>query len=853
MIIINNGTQDYEIIEKDIQYFYKHGLELRFVNKLNTQNIVFTTRNTLRAAIDKLVTTLHKKLATIPALLLGVGVIYWIYCPNISAHSVTESTITITHQSGTQDISCINSIAAGHHNQRLYYSYCANHLPEYLSDKRLLYVRPDYTNNLYKRQYSSWTNALNNSKAGDVILIEPGEYVVTQVILKNKVDTVVFPGAVITKSDDDVPYMMHCNNKTVDSKIFGEGIFNRSASVNFGSASMLEVNGNNSKVFFQFNEIHCDSTFSLHSSNGSVWMKGYLGDVVRIQDSDDIAQLVDIDVLRVICSGEGFYPDNVAQTYFYALNGYLQSAIDGMYMQNIAGDYDITLANMKIGASGTGVYIQGVGQDMIPDNLRTWFTEIKAPTPYINDTPYSADIQIYDDLVISSEITGGNYEYPLAEPTLDAGLTMTGNTIDNNNVIGTTGEITYRIEGGHLTLVPELVDNAAYYLFYKNGVLAGIGNYAIPSFTLSEIYDGGYNTYTYEARRELQISNLSNYILIPNIMALSNKPRKTKYTTGDTVFYNDTGAIVELTVKGVRAVVQNPNNTAHGMQHNYYTFNEVVNELREERLYSTKNHLLSALKGSYLNNDAYVSIETSSTERDYAGLNMEYIDFTETGRPIAGADAVLEACTFDNVKLKNAILPAIYDTKPEFVEAVASYDNKSTIWKDGFPIKDWSGLSFTAPGYNAQYLIQSGLYGITLRLLTPTKGVNWTISFATGGSESVSVNTSTRTIAIVYINLTSTNHSIRLLLNANADFLLHFHPVDLPSIAVITTTSTYTYNAFTYYDLTSIDLTGIYAENCNFADTALPANADTKPEFKALVGSWDPVNTIWTDGLPIGS
>lgn len=161
----------YEIIEKDIQYFYKHGLELRFVNKLNAQNIVFTTRNTLRAAIDKLVTTLHKKLETIPALLLGVGVIYWI---TVLAFFSTCNWIYNHHYPsiGTQDISCINSIAAGHHNQRLYYSYCANHLPEYLSDKRLLYVRPDYTNNLYKRQYSSWANALNNSKAGDVILID---------------------------------------------------------------------------------------------------------------------------------------------------------------------------------------------------------------------------------------------------------------------------------------------------------------------------------------------------------------------------------------------------------------------------------------------------------------------------------------------------------------------------------------------------------------------------------------------------------------------------------------------------------------------------------------------------------
>lgn len=45
--------------------------------------------------------------------------------------------------------------------------------------------------------------------------------------------------------------------------------------------------------------------------------------------------------------------------------------------------------------------------------------------------------------------------------------------------------------------------------------------------------------------------------------------------------------------------------------------------------------------------------------------------------------------------------------------------------------------------------------------------------------------------------------------------------------------------------------------NASFIGTVLtgatmPSNADTKAEFKALVGSWDAATTIWTDGEPIG-
>lgn len=53
-------------------------------------------------------------------------------------------------------------------------------------------------------------------------------------------------------------------------------------------------------------------------------------------------------------------------------------------------------------------------------------------------------------------------------------------------------------------------------------------------------------------------------------------------------------------------------------------------------------------------------------------------------------------------------------------------------------------------------------------------------------------------------------------------------------------------------DFDSANLLGVDFTGTILTGATLPANADTKAEFKALVGAWDAVTTIWTDGNPIG-
>jgi uncharacterized protein YjbI with pentapeptide repeats len=57
---------------------------------------------------------------------------------------------------------------------------------------------------------------------------------------------------------------------------------------------------------------------------------------------------------------------------------------------------------------------------------------------------------------------------------------------------------------------------------------------------------------------------------------------------------------------------------------------------------------------------------------------------------------------------------------------------------------------------------------------------------------------------------------------------------------------------FNNCDLSNVDLTDAACGFTDFTGATMPANADTKAEFKALVGYWNAATTIWTDGNPIG-
>lgn len=227
---------------------------------------------------------------------------------------------------------------------------------------------------------------------------------------------------------------------------------------------------------------------------------------------------------------------------------------------------------------------------------------------------------------------------------------------------------------------------------------------------------------------------------------LSAKPIKSKFTVGDTVYFNDNAVIKEFVVNKVVVKVSNPLNTTNGHQVNTYGVTGKSGFIDEKYLFASKRALLAHIKNGYITYPdqwAYIQVlwDTESAY-DFGGQDLRGLNIIE----VSWTNAIIDNTTFQDVV--NLYSP--FDTLAEMKAAVQSYDRKSTIWKDGHPIVDCRGITFTG-------------------------------------------------------------------------------------------------------NISALDLTGRWFDEAVFTGCTMPTNADTKAEFKALVGSWDAATTIWTDGLPIGA
>lgn len=165
------------------------------------------------------------------------------------------------------------------------------------------------------------------------------------------------------------------------------------------------------------------------------------------------------------------------------------------------------------------------------------------------------------------------------------------------------------------------------------------------------------------------------------IMPLTNKPIKTKYQVGSTVWLHRSGQIISGSVVKTRSVVSNPNNDSSGIQVNYYTLSTTGStEFPESQLYRTLNFLLFRLGGQRLNKSTYADLSSLLINPDMSGQDFSGCDFT-VGTAPTWADVIADGTDFST-----ATLPEAVAAKNDFKAAVKSYDPVYTIWTDGNPI-----------------------------------------------------------------------------------------------------------------------------------------------------------------------
>jgi len=303
---------------------------------------------------------------------------------------------------------------------------------------------------------------------------------------------------------------------------------------------------------------------------------------------------------------------------------------------------------------------------------------------------------------------------------------------------------------------------------------------------------------------------------------LSSKPVKSKYTVGDTVYHYFNGAIETLTIKKVIVNVTNPNDTTNGVQKNKYGFIENDRFYLEDDLYVKPNALLQSILFPEDNNQItdylshliisgqYEGFTSAFVTRDLCGVNMEDSTVDEQENPD------YTDCFVDYARFNNWAGTWI-STRLGFIEDVASYDKRHTIWEDNLPISDLRGIPVIS------HIGSLKNDAASIDRMTGCLVDNCDFTGLAGSM------TKAQFISIV----SSYDHLTTIWKDG--------HPIiDCRNI-------TFTGN------ISTLDLSDRFFEGADFTGCTMPANADTKLEFKALVGSWNAVTTIWTDGLPIGS
>lgn len=235
---------------------------------------------------------------------------------------------------------------------------------------------------------------------------------------------------------------------------------------------------------------------------------------------------------------------------------------------------------------------------------------------------------------------------------------------------------------------------------------------------------------------------------------ITNYPKVLKYAIGDSAFIYKTrtethdfgypdgfigeelgnarlrGQMRHVIIQGWKTVVTSIDNMP--VQNDFYTFKEVLGyesiiyplypdfpipilsddeyELPAHKLFSSQNHVLTAIKGNYINS-AFGDLEengnlyfakmgnpggilnTNGDWIDWAGMNFKDMDFAEVqynntwvsgfvGSEPSGTKTLI----LDDANLEGAILPSEFTLRQALRNSIFSYDAETTIFKDGLPM-----------------------------------------------------------------------------------------------------------------------------------------------------------------------
>lgn len=704
-MIISDGTNNYNIDELRLNYVKLVDDVLSFYRTDNSfENIEITGVNDMTAAIDVILKRMHTKLATTGAGSVGSassGIIYWINCKNADFLDREDEIITVEFIAGDPlVIEYENSAEAEKEYEYIDFCFKNSDLDRFMSGKRILKVNPMYDTNIGSDAYSTYTEAREQAESGDVILFERCEYVTgtERFDLKNEVDIVFSDTRVIV--DKRVNWQVPTHTASPPTRIkplisdseepvtcYVLGTARISFNIpNLSGWLCTDIVRSGSKFFMAYHTLDFITLpvgiTSWHHAYGNsrTWIKGIRAADSRLYDDDEdnennYPDSCDYDVLYANTSTEAeghIYLPYSSSCNWRIRNGYLKGELTTTYSEG-NGYY---LVNCKF--ENSGLALHGVANEY----FKQWRCLWKVAGEAVGGGDGIVEIENFNQSY--SKGTSPATSITESSPVMitDSGLIIEPITIDDP--IGAVQTLTGETDDDVLILKLPHIESAEQIEIFRDNILFDTLNVIYGQDLYYTIQNSAAHYYQVRGKNTNGYTNFSN--IIGNIMALTDKPIKSKYTIGDELFWWNGSSIVPVTVTGVYVEVDNPLNDVTGRQINKYLTPESSAALiSESSLFPSVNALLASIKGNYINIDESGFIvgqdgfSFDPSFEDAGGLNLFGVDIDAAAMPISNV-------VFDGATLENATMPTNADTKAEFKALVKSYDKDTTIWTDGNPI-----------------------------------------------------------------------------------------------------------------------------------------------------------------------
>lgn len=288
--------------------------------------------------------TYYKQLITIPA---NDSLVYVINVGNLSAIEYDgESEIIFTFKNNdTLNLHCLTSTDTLYNYQYAKDVFNGFNIEQSIKTRNKLYVSLNNTEDIGAGIFNNINTAANYAAEGDIIIIESGNYTVSEIALKNGVDYLI-KGATITNNSGNV---FKDSLGGVFCRIYGTG--------NFITSDIALKLDSSSNVYFEFDSIqsgvagvYCHSILDFVGVTLRCKGNSIVSDL-HCLDSDGYVNCYDADVRYINAGGQGYYPSDSRLSNVYIRNSFMTSSniYATIYLDHSSGDgYNFNGVNLRI-------------------------------------------------------------------------------------------------------------------------------------------------------------------------------------------------------------------------------------------------------------------------------------------------------------------------------------------------------------------------------------------------------------------------------------------------------------------------------------------------------------------------